>query len=100
MPYVRIALMQPKSEHVSEVRDLQTELLSYDRTLPGFLGGYLLEPDDGTGRIGRLVLWESRVNADHAAQQQHTLTLRARLPALIQPGSSRHLEVGAEATRV
>ena len=100
MPYVRIALMQPKAEHRGTVRELQTELLSYDRTLPGFLGGYLLEPDDGTGRIGRLVLWESRANADHAAQQQHTLTLRARLPALIQQGARGRLEVGAEATRV
>lgn len=100
MPYVRLALMKPNPEHVEDVRDLQTELLRYDRTLPGFLGGYLIEPTDGTERIGRLVLWESRADADHAAQQQHTLTLRARLTPLIMGRSAGRLEVGAEATRV
>jgi hypothetical protein len=100
MPYVRIALMQPKFGNLEKVRDLQTELLRYDRTLPGFLGGYLLEPEDGTGRIGRLVLWEGKADADAAAQQQHTLTLRAALASLILGGASRRLEIATEATRV
>jgi quinol monooxygenase YgiN len=100
VPYVRIALMQPKSGHSHEVRDLQVELLRFDRTLPGFLGGYLLEPSDGTGRIGRMILWETRADADRAAQDQHTLTLRSALPPLIVGGASGHLEVAAEATRI
>jgi heme-degrading monooxygenase HmoA len=100
MPYVRIALMQPKAGNADRVRELQTELLRYDRTLPGFLGGYLLEPSDGTGRIGRLVLWESRADADGAAQQQHTLMLRATLTPLIAGSAGRRLEIAAEATRV
>jgi quinol monooxygenase YgiN len=100
MPYVRIALMQPKSGSLDRVRELQLELLRYDRTLPGFLGGYLLEPEDGTGRIGRLVLWESKSDADGAAQQQHTLTLRAALTSLILSGASRRLEIASEAVRV
>jgi quinol monooxygenase YgiN len=100
MPYVRIALMQPKSGSLDRVRELQLELLRYDRTLPGFLGGYLLEPEDGTGRIGRLVLWESKADADGAAQQQHTLTLRAALTSLILSGASRRLEIASEAIRV
>lgn len=69
MPYVRVALMEPKPEHAQDVRDRHVEILRYDRTLPGFLGGYLIEPTDGSGRIGRMVLWESRADADHAAQQ-------------------------------
>jgi len=92
--------MQPKAGNADKVRELQKELLRYDRTLPGFLGGYLLEPADGTGRIGRLILWEHRADADGAAQQQHTLTLRSALTPLIAGGASRHLEVAAEATRV
>jgi len=100
MPFVRIALMQPKPDHLTKVRDLQVELLRYDRTLPGFLGGYLLEPDDGTGRIGRLVLWENKGDADHAARQQHTLTLRAALSSLIQEGTQGHIEIATEATRI
>ncbi|HTE84258.1 MAG TPA: hypothetical protein VK821_05970 [Dehalococcoidia bacterium] len=100
MPYVRIALMQPKAGHVHEVRDLQAELLRFDKTLQGFLGGYLLEPSDGTGRIGRMVLWEGKADAGRAAQEQHTLTLRSALPPLVVGGASGHLEVGAEATRV
>jgi len=100
MPYVRIALMQPKAGSADRVRELQAELLRYDRTLPGFLGGYLLDPTDGSGRIGRLVLWESRSDADGAAQQQHTLTLRSALTPLIAGGATRHVEVAAEATRI
>jgi heme-degrading monooxygenase HmoA len=100
VPYVRFALMQPRPGQAQKLRALHTELLRYDRTLPGFLGGYLLEPADGTGRIGRLVLWENRADADHAAQQQHTLTLRSALPPLIVSDASGHLELATEATRV
>ena len=100
MPFVRIALMQPREDQVGAVRDLQVELLRYDRTLPGFLGGYLLEPDDGTGRIGRLVLWQEKADADNAAQQQHTLTLRAALARLLREDVRGHLEIATEATRI
>jgi heme-degrading monooxygenase HmoA len=100
VPYVRIALMQPKPGHADQVRELQTELLRFDRTLPGFLGGYLLDPSDGTGRIGRMILWETKADADHAAQDQHTLTMRSALAPLIIGGAGGHLEVAAEATRV
>jgi hypothetical protein len=92
--------MRPKPDHVDDVRELQTELLRYDRTLPGFLGGYLLEPSDGTGRIGRLVLWERKTDADNAAQQQHTLTLRAALSPLLREERGGHLEIATEAIRI
>jgi hypothetical protein len=92
--------MQPKPGRSDEVREIQVQLLSFDRTLHGFLGGYLLEPSDGTGRIGRMILWESKADADHAAQDQHTLMMRSALPALVEGGAGGHLEVAAEATRV
>ena len=53
MPYVRIALMQPRPEHAGEVKDLQAELLRFNKTLSGFLGGYLLDTTDGTGLLKR-----------------------------------------------
>lgn len=100
MPYMRIALMSPRPEHAEQVHDLQVELLQYDKTLHGFLGGYVLETEDGTDRIGRVAIWETRSDADHAAQEQHTLTRRSDLLRLIRRGPSSRLEIGAEATRV
>ncbi|MGI8549614.1 MAG: hypothetical protein ACR2PL_02290, partial [Dehalococcoidia bacterium] len=83
MPYVRLALMEPKPEHIAEVRSIHDDLLHYDKTLPGYLEGYLLEAADGSGRLGRLIVWEHKDDADRAAQQQHTLTVRSALAPLI-----------------
>lgn len=100
MLYVRIALMQPLPERSETVKALQVELLQFDKTMPGFLGGYLLETTDGTGRIGRMVLWEEKADADHAAQQQHTLRLQSDLLLLIRRGHFSRLDVGVEAARI
>lgn len=100
MPYVRIALMEPKPEDLSEVRRMQDDLLRFDKTLPGFVEGYLLEAQDGSGRIGRLTLWQDKADADHAAQEQHTLTVRAMLLRLGQTNPSSQLDAGLEATSI
>jgi len=100
MPYVRVALVIPKPEHSAQVRRLQHDLLRFDRTLPGFLEGYFIEAGDDSGRLGRLIFWQAKADADHAAQQPHTLSLRATLLALIEEGPAAHVEAGLEATSV
>lgn len=100
MPYVRIALTQAKEHQEAEVRRIHEELLRYDRGLPGFIEGYLLHDPDGGERTGRLTLWQQRSDADQAAQQQHTLTVRSELTRLIRNEPSAHFEVGIEADRV
>jgi hypothetical protein len=100
VPYVRIALMQPLPERARDVREMQEELLRFDKILQGFLGGYLLDTSDGTNRIGRLVLWETKEDADRAAQHPHTLKLRSDLLPLIRRGHLSRVDVGVEAIRV
>ncbi|MGI8551827.1 MAG: antibiotic biosynthesis monooxygenase [Dehalococcoidia bacterium] len=100
MPYVRIALMEAKAENRAEVQQMQEDLLRYDTSLPGFIDGYLLQDEDGSNRLGRLTMWNRKEDADHAAQQQHHLTVRSEMARLIQVGQTGHIEVGIDAVKV
>ena len=55
------------------------DLGGYLATQPGFIDGYEFE---GEGSLGRVSVWASRPDTDHAANQVHTIALRARLHAM------------------
>jgi len=99
MPYIRISLTEPKPEHIEETRGVHRELLRFDKTLPGFIDGYFAEDMESAHRMGRVTFWEGKADADHAAQQQHTLTLRAQLLRLIVDDAAG-INAGLEATRI
>lgn len=102
MPYVRISLMKPLEPYRTDIQRLEEDLLRYFKTQPGFIEGYLLWATDGTGRIGRLTVWEREEDADQAAQQPHTLAIRSEMRLRVEEESdlSSLLEEGFEATRV
>lgn len=101
MPFIRLALMKPREGRAEELQNLQEELIRYFKTLPGYLEGYLVETDDGSGRVGRVTMWEHDTDADRAAQQQHVLTIRSTMLRLIgDEESAVHREVALRATPV
>ena len=101
MPYVRVSFMRPRlAERAGELQHMLEDLLQFFKTQPGFVEGYLLKAMDGTGRLGRLTVWESDRDAGQAAQHQHVMAVRSRIRYLTDDESDIHLEAGFEAMKV
>ena len=88
--YVRLSLMKPKPGEEKLVAGLMDNLLEFFTEQHGFERGYALLEGDSQGRVGRITLWESEEQADHAANTQHVLTVRAEIMQRIEEDS--HIE--------
>ena len=89
-PYVRLSLMRPKSGQAAQVSEILNDLVKFFSAQPGYLDGYTLVSADPESETGRLTLWRSERDAEHVANTQHVLSLRADLMRLVESGS--HLE--------
>ena len=79
MAYMRLTLARPRPERRAEVKRHYEDLVAYVLTLPGCLGGYVVEAHDESGEIGRVSIWESTEAANHAANDPHAMALHAEL---------------------
>ena len=71
--YVRLSLMNPKPGEEKLVAGLMDNLLEFFSDKPGYVRGYALLDGDPQGRVGRITMWKSEEQADHAANTQHVL---------------------------
>ena len=88
--YVRISLMNPKPGSEELVAGLMDNLLKTFVGQPGYVRGYALLGGDPQGRVGRITVWQSEEDADHAANTQHVLAVRAEIMQRIEQDS--HIE--------
>ncbi len=88
--YVRLSLMNPKAGEERLVAGLMDNLLEFFSDQPGYVRGYALIDGDPQGRVGRITMWKSEENADHAGNTQHVLTVRAEIMQRIEEES--HIE--------
>ena len=79
MPYMRLTLAHPQPDRRAEVLQHYEELVTFVMTLPGCLGGYVLEAKDQSGEVGRISLWENAEAAHQAANTPHAMSLHAEL---------------------
>jgi quinol monooxygenase YgiN len=79
MPYIRLTLAHPRPERRDEVTQHYQELVAYVTSLPGCLGGYVIQAHDQSGEVGRISIWESADAAHRAANDPHALSLHAEL---------------------
>ncbi len=94
MKVIRTTLVTPLQGADDEVVKILGEIGEHMAKQPGFIEAYTFEED---GKIGRLSMWESREDADHAANQLHTMALRSRMNALTLPArEERLLEIRSE----
>lgn len=96
MLYLRFSLLAPFQEHEVEVRDLERELLAFLSQQPGFVDGFLLTATDGSMEMGRVTVWRSEADADHAATLDHVLAVRSRL---LETTEEERLERSFQAAR-
>ena len=88
--YVGLSLMKPKPGEEKLVAALMDNLLEFFAEQPGYERGYVLLEGDTQGWVGRITLWESEEKADHAANTQHVLAVRAEIMHRIEEDS--HIE--------
>ena len=94
MKVIRTTIVTPREGHAEEVSSLLKELGTYLAKEPGFIEAYAFRDE---GKLGRVSVWESREAADHAANQVHTIALRAKVHALTLPDrQERMAEIKSE----
>jgi quinol monooxygenase YgiN len=79
MPYIRLTLAHPRPERRDEVMQHYQELVAYVKSLPGCLGGYVLQSHDQSAELGRISIWENADAAHRAANDPHAMSLHAEL---------------------
>lgn len=79
MPYIRLTVAKPRPERREEVRRHYEELVAHVAKLPGFIDGWVVLPQDDSGDVGRMTLWESAEAASRAANDPHSMSLHAEL---------------------
>lgn len=87
MPYIRISLMRSKDASSTEAAGIVDNLIKYMASQPGYITGWRMTAQDGTGLLGRVTIWETETDADRAAQTDHVLALRSQLNPLVEEGS-------------
>ena len=99
MPYVRVSLMRSKDASSAEAGKIVDDLIGYMSKQPGYVTGWRMTAQDGTGLLGRITIWNTEADADHAAQTDHVLALRSQLNPLVEEGShEEHALEGHEVT--
>ena len=89
--YIRASLMMPKPGNEERVSQLMDDMLGFLASQPGYVRGYRILSGDPEGRLGRIAVYKSEHDADHAAQTDHVLAVRSELMQLIEENS--HTEV-------
>ena len=89
MKVLRTTVVQPLTGHREEVTSLLRNLGGYLSQQPGFIAGYEAEGNDNA--LWRVSVWQTKEDADHAANHVHTIALRARLNARTMPNRQDHL---------
>jgi len=79
--------MRSKDPSSTEAGKIVDELIKYMSNQPGYITGWRMTAQDGTGLLGRITVWNSEADADRAAQTDHVLSLRSQLNPLVEDGS-------------
>ena len=95
MPVARISMMHMVPERRAEVAKLLAELEEFVSQQPGYVLGFQFANHEEENQLGRVSVWRTHEDADHAATLDHTMFLRSRLHMLIQAG---HIEALVEIT--
>mgnify|MGYP001612014556 CR=1 FL=1 len=89
MPIARQSVVHPLPDSASRVEALLDQLEAHYATFPGYILGFRYRPAGNPGEIGRIAVWHSHQDANHASQNEHVVALRARINALIH---GEHIE--------
>ena len=93
MRVLRTTLFHPIEGREDEVRAVLGQLGEHVAAQPVFIDGYEVECDheECDHSIGRVTVWATKGDADHAANQEHAIALWAKLHHWAQSAHQEHL---------
>lgn len=91
MTVARVSIMKVLPMNRREVEHLQEALEEFLSKQKGFVMGFSFEGIGDTDTFGRVTMWVSEEDANHAATLDHTVVLRARMHLLIEAGHADYL---------
>ncbi len=86
MPYVRISIARPRTGQEQRLADLQQSIADFVAKQPGCERSYVLRPNDNSGEIARITIWDNESQAEAVANSDHMLALRSELNLTVAEG--------------
>lgn len=86
MTYVRISIARPRRGEEQRLEEVMRRLATFAGQQPGCLQSYVLKPNDGSGEIARLAIYENEEAAEQAASSQTVMALRSEMHLVCEPG--------------
>ena len=94
MTYFRLSIVKSRPGHEEEVQRLLADLNAAASASDGCLETHLARSSDESGDFVRMAIYRDAASAEHAASDDHILSLRSRLHLLVEPGHSERAFIG------
>ncbi len=91
MRIARQTIVHPKAGMTERTESILDELEAAYAHLPGYILGFRYKTEGSKDEIGRIAVWRSQEDANHAAQNTHIQAIRARLTRIIEDGHEEHV---------
>ncbi len=85
MTYIRLSIVRPRRGEEKRVEELIRKLAEALAGTEGCLESYVLRPDDESGELARIAIYENEGVAEKAANSQHIMALRSELHLSAEP---------------
>ncbi len=86
MAYVRLTVNKARRGQEARLEELMRKLSDLSEAQPGFIQGYLLRPNDNSGEIARVAIYEDEASAESMANNQSWMALRSEIHLCVEPG--------------
>jgi len=86
MPYIRLTINKPRRGQEARLEELMRKLGDLSKGQPGFIEGWLLKPNDNSGEIARIAVWQDEASAEAIANNQSWMALRSEIHLCVEPG--------------
>lgn len=86
MPYIRLTVNKARRGQEARLEELMRKLGSLSEGQPGFIEGWLLRPNDNSGEIARIAVYEDEAAAESLANNQSWMALRSEIHLCVEPG--------------
>jgi quinol monooxygenase YgiN len=79
MAYIRISIARPRPGQEKRLAELQQSIADFVSKQPGCERSYVMRPQDNSGEVARITIWDNESQAEAVANSDHMLSLRSEL---------------------
>jgi len=86
MPYIRLSIARPRRGEEKRFEEVMRKLAAVAGESAGCQASYVLKPNDDSGDIARIAIYDEEASAESAANSQTILSLRSEMHLVCEPG--------------